>query len=353
MSGTEPDLETLQAARLHHSDPSRPGIRRIRKGRGFTYQAPDGSTIRDERQKSRIANLVIPPAWTDVWICPDPAGHLQATGIDDRGRKQYLYHPRWREVRDGNKYEHMLEFAELLPAIRQQVEHDLRLPGLPREKVLAVVIRLLERTLIRIGNAEYAETNNSYGLTTIRRKHVDVNGSDIRFQFMGKSGKEWDVSYSDRRIANVVRKCSELPGYELFKYQNDDGEAVDVTSADVNDYLREHTGKDFTAKDFRTWAGTMLTAVKLDATHPPDSEREANLQVSAIIKEVAQQLGNTPATCRKCYVHPAVVDAYLEGELAGRIGGAKGKPSEPGDTGLSPEERNLLELLHERLASGG
>ncbi len=352
MSGVEPDLETLQAANLRHADTSRPGIRRIKKGKGFSYQAPDGTTIRDGRQKSRIANLVIPPAWTDVWICPDPAGHLQATGIDDRGRKQYLYHPRWREVRDGNKYDHMLEFAEALPAIRRGVEDDLRLPGLPREKVLAVVIRLLERTLIRIGNAEYAESNDSYGLTTIRRKHVDVKGSDIRFQFTGKSGKEWDVSYSDRRIASVVRKCSELPGYELFKYQNDDGELVDVTSADVNDYLRERTGKDFTAKDFRTWAGTMLTAVKLDATARPDSEREANLEVSATIKEVAQQLGNTPATCRKCYVHPEVVEAYLEGELVGRIRGKLRRTTEPDDTGLSREERNVLKLLHERLESG-
>jgi DNA topoisomerase-1 len=341
----EPDLETLQAAHLRFANQSKPGIRRIRKGRGFSYLAVDGSTIRDPKQRARIDNLVIPPAWTDVWICPDPAGHLQATGLDDRGRKQYLYHSRWREIRDGNKYDHMVEFARALPTIRKQVEKDLKRPGLPREKVLAVVIRLLERTLIRIGNAEYAESNDSYGLTTIRRKHVDVNGPDIRFQFTGKSGKEWDVSFSDRRIASIVRKCSDLPGYELFKYVDDDGGVVDVTSAEVNDYLRDCTGQEFTAKDFRTWAGTMLTAVKLDALPPPTSEHQANLEVSTVIKDVARQLGNTPATCRKCYVHPEVVDAFLEGELGGTIGGKSDRDS---TTGLSLEERNVLDLLDQR-----
>jgi DNA topoisomerase-1 len=344
-----PDLETLQAANLRHADDSKPGIRRIRKGRGFSYQAADGSTIRNQQQLTRIANLVIPPAWTDVWISPDPAGHLQATGIDDRGRKQYLYHSRWRDVRDGNKFDHMLEFARALPAIRKRVEEDLKRQGLPREKVLAVVVRLLEKTLIRIGNAEYAETNNSYGLATIRRKHVEVSGAEVRFQFTGKSGKEWDVSYSDRRIANVVRKCSDLPGYELFKYRDDDGQVVDVTSADVNDYLKEITGKDFTAKDFRTWAGTVLTAVSLDEKPPFASKREGEREVSETIKGVARELGNTPATCRKCYVHPAVVDAFLEGEMGGVIRGKSSGSRRSANTGLTVEERNVLDLLHERL----
>jgi DNA topoisomerase-1 len=294
----------------------------------------------------------VPPAWSDVWICPYPNGHLQATGIDDRGRKQYRYHQKWREVRDSDKYEQILRFAETLPVIREQVKADLDLQGVPREKVLAAVVKLLDITLIRIGNAEYAKTNESYGLTTLRRKHVDVNGSEIRFRFTGKSGKEWNLSVRDRRIANIVRKCSELPGYELFKYEDDDGELVDVASEDVNAYLREISGEEYTAKDFRTWSGTVLAAIALSELEGFDSTAKAKSNIVHAIEQVAGQLGNTPAICRKCYVHPEILAAYLDGALAGMISSEINTRIRNEAASLSPEELIVLALLRKRLDTG-
>ena len=292
------DEEMLKQEGLRHVVDSMPGITRRKHGTGFSYRDASGATIVDPQERERIRALVIPPAWTDVWICPYPNGHLQATGFDDRGRKQYLYHPRWREVRESAKFDRLIEFADALPGIRARVARDMSLRGLPREKVLATVVQLLELTLIRVGSAEYARDNDSYGLTTMRKKHIDLNGSDVRFRFTGKSGKSWDLTITDRRIANVVRRCSDLPGYELFKYEDDSGTLVDVTSSDVNAYLREISGTEFTAKDFRTWAGTVLAAMEMDALPAADSATEAKHQVVQVIDSVAQQLGNTPAICR-------------------------------------------------------
>jgi DNA topoisomerase-1 len=273
--------------------------------------------IDDPGERERIAKLAIPPAWTDVWISPWPNGHLQATGLDDRGRKQYRYHDRWREVRDETKFAHTLAFAADLPAIRERVDADLGQPGLPREKVLAAVVRLLEITLIRVGNAGYVKENDSYGLTTLRRKHVDLDGSEIRFRFTGKAGQEWNLAVTDRRIAKIVKNCSDLPGYELFKWVDDDGERHDVTSDDVNVYLGEISGADYTAKNFRTWAGTVLAAIALDAFEAFDTEAQAKHNVVTAIEDIARELGNTPAICRTCYVHPEILNAYLDGELTG------------------------------------
>jgi DNA topoisomerase-1 len=295
----------------------------------------------------------VPPAWEDVWICPHPNGHIQATGLDARGRKQYRYHDKWREVRDENKYQQVLRFAELLPGIRERIAEDMKLPGLPREKVLATVVTLLDVTLIRVGNAEYAKQNDSYGLTTLRRKHIDVNGSDIRFRFTGKSGKIWNLSVHDRRIARVVKQCSDLPGYELFKYEDGDGNLVDVTSADVNAYLKEITGEDCTAKDFRTWAGTVLAAMTLDEFESFDSEAGAKANVVRAIERVSRQLGNTPAICRKCYVHPEIVDSYLDGALAGNLQKEISKKVREDFARLSTEELLVLTFLKKRLGEQG
>jgi len=343
--------DTIRAARLRHSADEKPGITRRRRGSGWSYHAPDGSTITAQDERDRITALAIPPAWADVWISPWPNGHIQATGRDARGRKQYRYHDRWREVRDGNKYEHVLAFAGMLPSIRRQVDADLRRTGLPREKVLAAVVRLLEITLIRVGNAEYARDNDSYGLTTLRKKHVDLEGSEIRFQFTGKSGKEWDLEVSDRRIAKIVKQCSDLPGYELFKWVDDDGERHDVTSDDVNAYLREITGAEFTAKDFRTWAGTVLAALALDAFEEFDSEAQAKRNVVAAIEEIAGQLGNTPAVCRMCYVHPDILNAYLDGELSGVLRREIDESVRAEFADLTTEEVLVLTLLRDRLAA--
>lgn len=345
--------ELLEQEGLRHVSDAKPGITRKRRGRGFAYYDTRGELIRDERKLERIRAIGVPPAWTDVWICPTANGHIQATGFDARGRKQYRYHERWREARDGNKFQGILRFGAALPAIRARVAEDMKRPGLPREKVLAAVVKLLEVTLIRVGNAAYAKQNDSYGLTTIRKKHIDLNGSDIHFHFTGKSGKVWDLSVNDRRIASVVRTCSELPGYELFKYEADDGALKDVTSSDVNAYLKEITGEDFTAKDFRTWSGTVLAAMALHEFEKFDSEAQARKNVVAAIEHVSQLLGNTPTICRKCYVHPQILDAYIDGALAGVLRDEIDETVREEFPHLSAEEVMVLTFLRKRLERAG
>jgi DNA topoisomerase-1 len=350
---TPDPLESAAEAGLRYVTDEKPGIRRLRAGTGFRYVRPDGSAVRDEPTLHRIKSLVIPPAWTDVWITTDPRGHLQATGRDAKGRKQYRYHPRWRAVRDETKYERMLAFGAALPTIRERVDADLARPGLPREKVLATVVRLLEATLIRVGNEEYARENRSYGLTTLRNRHVDVNGPALQFEFRGKSGKEHRVSVRDRRLAAVMRRLQELPGQEIFQYLDEDGVRHPVDSDDVNAYLREIAGLDLSAKDFRTWAGTILCAVALREVEASASEAEAKRNVAQVVKAVAQQLGNTPAVCRACYVHPAVIDAYFESHdrapLAEALGERLKSEAENGDAALSDDEAAVMRLLRRRL----
>ena len=297
----------------------------------------------------RIKSLAIPPAWNDVWICPSPNGHLQATGRDARGRKQSRYHPRWRAVRDETKYEHMMMFGDALPRIRERVEHDLVLSGLPREKVLATIVRLLETTFIRVGNAEYARENHSYGLTTMRRRHVDIDGSTVTFQFQGKSGVRHSIDVNDRQLARIVKRCRDIPGYELFEYLDSDGTHHSVDAADVNDYLREITDQHFTAKDFRTWAGTVLACMALKESGPFESDTQAKKNVLRAIEEVAGRLGNTPSVCRKCYVHPAVLDCYLSGAMtkAAAEKCAEAKMAEASHA-LRQEELELMHMLQQR-----
>jgi DNA topoisomerase-1 len=307
---------SAKSAGLRYVNDAEPGIRRMGAANRFRYVNPKGKPVRDPATLARIRSLVIPPAWTDVWICPHPNGHIQVTARDARGRKQYRYHPRWRAVRDGTKYDRMIAFGKALPAIRAATEKHLKLPGLPREKVLAAVVRLLELTHVRIGNDEYARSNHSYGLTTLHDQHAKISGSTVRFSFCGKSGKRHAVELHDRRLAKIVRGCQELAGQELFQYVGDDGAVHDVGSADVNDYLREISGQEFTAKDFRTWSGTVLAACQLSAQQAAKSLTEAKRNVVAAVREVAEQLGNTVAVCRKCYIHPAVLDGYLAGQLS-------------------------------------
>ena len=309
-------VEAAKAAGLRYVTDNKPGIRREKRVDGFVYIGVDGEPVTDEKTLARINALGIPPAYEDVWICPIRNGHLQATGRDAKGRKQYRYHERWREARDENKYGRMLAFAEALPRIRERVEADLARPGLPREKVLATVVRLLETTMIRVGNEEYARNNEHYGLTTLHNEHVDVSGSKIRFHFTGKSGKEHSVDLKDPRLARIVKRCQDLPGHELFEYIDESGERRNIGSADVNAYLQEITGEHFTAKDFRTWAGTVLCALTLRECAGFESDAQAKKNVVQAIKSVAERLGNTPAICRKCYVHPAVLDLYLTGSMA-------------------------------------
>ena len=340
---------SARAAGLKYVTDTKPGLRRRRAGRGFRYVDAEGRPARDEATLRRIRALAIPPAWTEVWICPDPDGHLQATGRDDRGRKQYRYHPRWRAVRDETKYGRMIAFARALPALRAAVARDLARPGLPRRKVLATVVRLLETTLIRVGNDEYARANGSFGLTTLRDRHVAVDGRSVQFAFRGKSGIRHTVELEDPRLASIVRRCRDLPGQELFQYVDDDGQVRDVDSGDVNDYLREVTGQDFTAKDFRTWAGTVLAALALEEFEAVDSRAQAKKNVVRAIERVAERLGNTPSVCRKCYVHPAVLDAYLDGTLLETL--KRRADAAMADLGrLRPEEAAVLALLRRRLA---
>ena len=308
-------LATAQLAGLRYTTEEQPGMCRRRKGRGFTYVDRDGVPVRDDGELRRIRRLAIPPAWTDVWISPSPLGHIQATGRDARGRKQYRYHGRWREVRDEAKYGRLSDFAIALPRIRERVDADLGRPGIPRERVLATAIRILEETFMRVGNVEYARDNGSFGLTTLRSKHVDVEGSRIAFRFRGKSGKDHEVDVRDRRLARVVARLQQLPGQELFQYRADDGDLRTIGSDDVNAYLREISGEDLTAKDFRTWAGTVLAARALAELGPARNERIARKRVVQAIDVVSARLGNTRAVSRKCYVHPGVLDAYAAGDL--------------------------------------
>jgi DNA topoisomerase-1 len=313
------------------------------------YCGPDGRPIRDGETLARIRSLAVPPAWRDVWICPDANGHLQATGRDAKGRKQYRYHPRWREVRDGNKYERMIAFGRALPLIRKRVQKDLARPGLPREKILATVVRLLEVTLIRVGNEEYAKQNESFGLATMRNRHVRVNGSALRFQFRGKSGVLHAVDLEDRRLARIVRRSRDLPGYELFQYVDADGDRRTIDAADVNAYLKSIAGDEFTAKDFRTWAGTVLAARALRDVAAFGSKVQAKRNVLRAVEAVAQRLGNTTAVCRKCYIHPEVVNAYLDGTLAASLNRKAGLELRSNLRDLSPEEAAVLVLLHRGL----
>jgi DNA topoisomerase-1 len=318
-----------------------PGIRRRRKGKGFEYLDAQGRRIGDRHTLARIRALVIPPAWRDVWICPRADGHIQAVGRDARRRKQYRYHADWREVRDATKYERMVPFARRLPAIRRRVAQDLKRAGLPREKVLALVVRLLETTCIRVGNSEYARTNGSFGLTTLRDRHVAVSAGRVRFRFKGKSGKLHEVDVEDRRLARLVRKLQDLPGQELFQYVDDDGSPRGIGSADVNEYLRAIAGEEFTAKDFRTWAGTVAAARALADLPSPETDAAAKRSVAEAIKIVAAQLGNTAAVCRKCYVHPSVLDGFANGVTLAT--------ASPGVArGLTADERATLALLAPR-----
>jgi DNA topoisomerase-1 len=307
--------EAAHDAGLSYTSDWEPGIRRVRKGAGFQYLYPNGRKVRDPATLKRIKSLTIPPAWKDVWICARPRGHLQATGRDARGRKQSSYHPRWRETRAADKYARLVGFARALPRIRARVARDLKLRGLPPEKVIATIVRLLETTFARVGNEEYARENRSFGLTTLRDRHVRIRGATVRFLYRGKSGREIEVGITDRRVASVVKRCEELPGQMLFQYVDESGERRTVTSDDVNSYLQETTGEDFTAKDFRTWAGTVLAAGALRDLARFQSESEARHNVVAAIDGVARKLGHTRAICRRAYVHPAVIDTYLDGAL--------------------------------------
>ena len=314
-------LATAQLAGLRYTSDDQPGIRRLRKGRGFGYVDRDGVAVRDKSELSRIRRLAIPPAWTDVRISPSPLGHIQATGRDARGRKQYRYHERWREFRDEAKYGRLSDFAKALPRIRARVDADLARPGIPRERVLATAVRILDQTSMRVGNAEYARDNGSFGLTTLRSKHVEVSGSRIVFRFRGKSGKDHEVDVRDRRLARVVARLEQLPGEELFRYLDDDGKPELIESEDVNAYLREISGEDVSAKDFRTWAGTVLAARTLAGLGPARNERIAGKRIIEAIDVVAAHLGNTRAICRKCYVHPGVLEAYAANDLPAALRG--------------------------------
>jgi DNA topoisomerase I len=340
---------SAQEAGLRYVTDTGPGIRRRRAGKGWSYIGPDGSRIGDRDRIAWINRLAIPPAWTDVWICPIRRGHLQATGRDSRGRKVYRYHPRWRQVRDEAKYGRLVEFARALPRIRRRTERDLRRRGLPREKVLALVVRLLEETLIRVGNDEYARDNRSYGLSTLRDRHVKVRGESITFSFRGKSGKEHEIGMRDRRLARLVKQCQDIPGQELFQYYDDDGSRVDVTSGDVNDYLREISGDEFTAKDFRTWAGTVAAAMALQEFLEIDDDAGRKKAVVAAIEDVAEQLGNTPTVCRACYVHPEVIERYLDGTMVDALT-RRARGVGRGAHALRAEEAAVLGLLQSRLA---
>jgi DNA topoisomerase-1 len=341
-------LESAKAAGLRYVTDDEPGIRRQKRGKGFTFLDPQGKTVKDEKTLERIRKLAIPPAWTDVWICPRPNGHLQATGRDARGRKQYRYHTNWREVRDETKFGRMIAFGESLPKIRERIERDMSQRGLGREKVLATVVKLLETTLIRVGNKEYVKQNNSFGLTTLRDQHVDVEGSTLRFEFRGKSGKEHSVEVQDRRLARIVKQCRDVPGQKLFQYLDGNGERQSVSSEDVNAYLRETTGEDFSAKDFRTWGGTVLALSALLEVGACESEREANKAVVEAIKHVSGQLGNRPAICRKYYVHPVVIQSFLEGTLRDTLEDAVEDSPADESNGLRRLEAQVLRLLKGR-----
>lgn len=345
---TDPKKSARRAGLKYVTD-SEPGLARVRSGKGFAYRTAKGTTVRRESTLARIRSLAIPPAWTDVWICPDANGHIQAVGRDARGRKQYRYHPDWNNVRDDQKYGRMIAFAKALPGIRQRVNEHLALRGLPREKVVAAVVRLLETTLIRVGNDEYARTNGSVGLTTMQNDHVQIEGSKLQFEFRGKSGVEHEVDLEDKRLARIVRHCQELPGQELFQYRNDEGNIRDVRSDDVNRYLKEVSGEDFTAKDFRTWAGTALAARALQEFEDFDSQAAAKRNITRAIESVASQLGNTKTVCRKSYVHPAVIASYLDRSLIETLKRRTEERLRADLHSLTPEEAAVLALLQQRM----
>jgi DNA topoisomerase-1 len=349
-AGREDAVESASAARLRYVSDASPGIERHRNGHGFAYRRADGSAVCDPDTLRRIRGLAIPPAWTRVWICPTATGHLQAVGRDARGRKQYRYHSRWREVRDETKYARLIEFGRVLPRLRRRVERDLARAGLPREKVLATVVRLLETTLIRVGNEEYARQNGSYGLTTLHAKHVKVQGPRLRFEFHGKGGQFHCVDLSDRRLARIVQHCQDLPGHELFQYLDEAGQRQAVDSADVNAYLRDIAGREFTAKDFRTWAGTVL-AVASFRLIGAEGQRPRARQVRRAVATVAEQLRNTPAVCRRCYIHPAVVNAFLESNL-GPAPISSRRAGVHSTTALRADERAVLRLLEDAARRG-
>lgn len=355
LKGQGPDSRTPAGlASLRYVNDDEAGLRRRRAGKGFAYFDEQGRRVTDKVELWRIERLAIPPAWTQVWICADAAGHIQATGRDARGRKQYRYHPRWVEQRNAAKYQHIVGFCRALPLIRHQADLDMRRPGLPREKVLAALVRLLDSTLIRIGNDAYATENKSYGLTTLRNRHVEIEGHEIRFEFTGKSGKVWNLALRDRRIARVVKACQDLPGQRLFQYLEVDEQGRQqrraVSSSDVNQYLREVTGQDITAKDFRTWAGTVLAAYALHEFEHFDSQTAAKRNLTRAIRRVATRLGNTPAICRKCYVHPEIMSAYLHGSLIDRVQAGAERVLRQDLQGLSAEEAAVLAFLQQRPA---
>ncbi|MGI4850261.1 MAG: DNA topoisomerase IB [Janthinobacterium lividum] len=333
--------------RYVHDD--KPGITRKPAKKGFDYFDKDGKAVRDAEVIERINKLAIPPAWTEVWICPSANGHIQATGRDVKQRKQYRYHARWRSVRDELKYDRMIGFGRALPALRRKVDAAMSLPGLPREKVLATLVYLLQATMMRIGNEEYARTNKSFGLTTLRNKHVEISGAKVEFAFRGKSGVNHAIKLSDARLARIIKRMRELPGQELFQYIDDEGERHTIGSADVNDYLHQATGEEYTAKDFRTWSGTVLAALALQEFEAFDSEAQAKKNIVLAIESVAKKLGNTPAICRKCYVHPTVLDAYLDGTTLNAIKQRTSEKLRKELDTLTAEEGAVLAFLQERL----
>ncbi len=341
--------QAAKAAKLHYVTDRKPGITRVHGEGGVEYRLPDGTLITDEDEIARIRKLAVPPAYRDVWICRDPNGHLQATGRDARGRKQYRYHPRWRAVRDEAKYTRMLLFGRVLPTIRARVDHDLGTPGLTRRRVLAAVVRLLEKTLARVGNEEYARDNKSFGLTTLRNRHARVEGSRIKFDFRGKHGIEHHLDLQDRRLASIIKRCRELPGQHLFQFVDHDGERHAIGSDDVNDYLHEISGEDITAKDFRTWAATNLAAMALHELERYDSEAKNKKNVVQAVEAVAGLLGNTPSVCRKCYIHPAIFDGYLDGSLLEGLKQRADAVLDSEKTGLTAEEVAVTAFLSRRL----
>jgi DNA topoisomerase-1 len=354
MFSTDP-LESAAEAGLRYVSGYGPCIERLRHGKSFRYLGPDNKPLRDPKHLERIRSLAIPPAWTNVWICPSANGHLQAVGWDARGRKQYRYHPRYRATRDQTKFSRTIAFGTLLAPIRRRVEEDLERRGLPKEKVLAAVVRLLETTFIRVGNEEYAKENDSFGLTTLHDRHVHIAGAKLMFRFRGKSGLEHTIELTDRRLATIVRQCRDLPGYELFQYVNGDGQIYRVDSADVNRYIHDIAGHDFTAKDFRTWAGTILAARELYAAGPCRNPNAGKKTIVAAIKNVARQLRNRPATCRKYYIHPAVIDAYTAGTLFTATEQGERQNTAYSGLGLRPEEYAVMVIVaeyQEKLARG-
>lgn len=341
--------EAAKAAGLRYVHDDSAGIRRLKRSEGFRYVDVDGKPVRDKATIERIKSLAIPPAYRDVWICPLANGHLQATGMDARGRKQYRYHLKWRAVRDETKYGRLMSFGRALPQIRERTSADLKKPDLSRERVLAALVQLLEKTLIRVGNEEYSKANKSYGLTTMRNRHVDVSGAKIHFEFKGKSGVKHSIDLSDKRLARVLDKLSDLPGQEVFQYVDESGERHSVGSSDVNAYLKEISGEDFSAKDFRTWAGTVLASLALQEFEKFDSETQAKRNIMQAIENVSSRLGNTPSVCRKCYVHPAVLDSYLDGSLAGGLEQYVAQEMDESLSKLQPEEAAVMVLLRRRL----